>query len=246
MVGLFDLVRMMLVPATSEQAFKLSEIHQTTNVKDAILRISRLLGIEANLIDVEDDATRTRYGATLRHTLPFVFQPQFVVAKPLIVRSGRRALRVVAQPNRQPPDAHQAPRSWPCLTFEFATGSPSSGSTIHRRRIPAGVPGCRARFSPSWWNKNSRSARAWAAGRPVHGSVACPPHSVRPRETALQPHLSTANPIMKLQILTGRIARPQKAVIFGPEGIGKSTLAAQFPAPVSRLIASVMCVGSSG
>ena len=37
---------------------------------------------------------------------------------------------------------------------------------------------------------------------------------------------------MKLQIHTGRIARPQKAVIFGPEGIGKSTLAAQFPAPV--------------
>ena len=36
----------------------------------------------------------------------------------------------------------------------------------------------------------------------------------------------------KLQILTGRIARPQKAVVFGPEGIGKSTLAAQFPAPV--------------
>ena len=37
---------------------------------------------------------------------------------------------------------------------------------------------------------------------------------------------------MKLNILTGRIARPQKAVIYGPEGIGKSTLAAQFPAPV--------------
>jgi hypothetical protein len=36
----------------------------------------------------------------------------------------------------------------------------------------------------------------------------------------------------KLQIQTGRITRPQKAVIFGPEGIGKSTLAAQFPAPV--------------
>jgi GTPase SAR1 family protein len=36
----------------------------------------------------------------------------------------------------------------------------------------------------------------------------------------------------KLNILTGRIARPQKAVLFGPEGIGKSTLAAQFPAPV--------------
>ena len=37
---------------------------------------------------------------------------------------------------------------------------------------------------------------------------------------------------MKLNILTGRIARAQKAVIFGPEGIGKSTLAAQFPSPV--------------
>jgi len=37
---------------------------------------------------------------------------------------------------------------------------------------------------------------------------------------------------MKLNILTGRIARPQKAVIYGPEGIGKSTLAAQFPTPV--------------
>jgi hypothetical protein len=37
---------------------------------------------------------------------------------------------------------------------------------------------------------------------------------------------------MKLNILTGRIARPQKAVIYGPEGIGKSILAAQFPAPV--------------
>ena len=40
------------------------------------------------------------------------------------------------------------------------------------------------------------------------------------------------NTTSKLQILTGRIARPQKAVIYGPEGIGKSTLAAQFPAPV--------------
>ena len=36
----------------------------------------------------------------------------------------------------------------------------------------------------------------------------------------------------KLQILTGRIARPQKAIIYGPEGVGKSTLAAQFPSPV--------------
>jgi len=37
---------------------------------------------------------------------------------------------------------------------------------------------------------------------------------------------------MKLNILTGRIARPQKTVIYGPEGIGKSTLAGQFPTPV--------------
>ena len=37
---------------------------------------------------------------------------------------------------------------------------------------------------------------------------------------------------MKLQIQSWRIARPQKAVLFGPEGIGKSTLAAQFPTPV--------------
>ena len=37
---------------------------------------------------------------------------------------------------------------------------------------------------------------------------------------------------MKLNILTGRIARPQKTVIYGPEGIGKTTLAAQFPAPI--------------
>ena len=35
---------------------------------------------------------------------------------------------------------------------------------------------------------------------------------------------------MKLQ--TGRISRPQKAIIYGPEGVGKSTLASQFPNPV--------------
>jgi GTPase SAR1 family protein len=37
---------------------------------------------------------------------------------------------------------------------------------------------------------------------------------------------------MKLTIHSGRIARPQKAVIYGPEGIGKTTLASQFPSPV--------------
>jgi hypothetical protein len=36
----------------------------------------------------------------------------------------------------------------------------------------------------------------------------------------------------KLNITTGRIARPQKAVIYGPEGVGKSTLASLFPNPV--------------
>ena len=77
--------RVMLVPATIEQRFMLSDIRQTTNVKDAIVRLSRMLGIEANLIDVEDDATRTRHAATLRHALPFVFQPQFVVANPSIL-----------------------------------------------------------------------------------------------------------------------------------------------------------------
>lgn len=35
-----------------------------------------------------------------------------------------------------------------------------------------------------------------------------------------------------LALQTGRIQRPQKAVIYGPEGIGKSTLASQFPSPV--------------
>ena len=35
---------------------------------------------------------------------------------------------------------------------------------------------------------------------------------------------------MKLQ--SGRFIRPQKAVIYGPEGVGKSTLASQFPSPV--------------
>jgi len=33
-------------------------------------------------------------------------------------------------------------------------------------------------------------------------------------------------------LVSGKIALPQRAVIYGPEGIGKSTLAAAFPAPV--------------
>lgn len=38
---------------------------------------------------------------------------------------------------------------------------------------------------------------------------------------------------MNIQSLKrGKIARPQKAVIYGPEGVGKSTLASQFPSPV--------------
>ncbi|WP_044503189.1 ATP-binding protein [Megasphaera massiliensis] len=35
-----------------------------------------------------------------------------------------------------------------------------------------------------------------------------------------------------MQIISGKIERPQKVVIYGPEGIGKSTFAASFPAPL--------------
>lgn len=35
-----------------------------------------------------------------------------------------------------------------------------------------------------------------------------------------------------MEMTTGTIKRPQKVVIYGPEGIGKSTLASQFPAPI--------------
>lgn len=35
-----------------------------------------------------------------------------------------------------------------------------------------------------------------------------------------------------LNISSGKIAKPQKVVIYGPEGIGKTTFAAQFPDPV--------------
>ena len=35
-----------------------------------------------------------------------------------------------------------------------------------------------------------------------------------------------------LKVVSGRVARPQKAVAYGPEGVGKSTLASQFPDPV--------------
>lgn len=35
-----------------------------------------------------------------------------------------------------------------------------------------------------------------------------------------------------LNITDGKIKRPQKVVIYGSEGIGKSTFAAQFPKPL--------------
>ena len=35
-----------------------------------------------------------------------------------------------------------------------------------------------------------------------------------------------------MQIITGKQAGALKTVIYGPEGIGKSTLAARFPRPV--------------
>ena len=40
------------------------------------------------------------------------------------------------------------------------------------------------------------------------------------------------NPKGTLAIRRGRIARPQKVVAYGPEGVGKSTLASQTPEPV--------------
>jgi len=35
-----------------------------------------------------------------------------------------------------------------------------------------------------------------------------------------------------LPLISGKVSKPQRVVIYGPEGIGKSTLAAAFPAPV--------------
>lgn len=35
-----------------------------------------------------------------------------------------------------------------------------------------------------------------------------------------------------MKIISGKITKPQKVVIYGPEGIGKSTFAAQFPRPL--------------
>jgi hypothetical protein len=40
----------------------------------------------------------------------------------------------------------------------------------------------------------------------------------------------TKNP--PLAIRRGNITQPQKAVVYGPEGVGKSTLADRFPEPV--------------
>ena len=37
---------------------------------------------------------------------------------------------------------------------------------------------------------------------------------------------------MKLKFKRGKISRAQRTVLYGPEGIGKSTLAAKFPDPL--------------
>lgn len=37
---------------------------------------------------------------------------------------------------------------------------------------------------------------------------------------------------MAFQITSGKVEKPQKVVVYGPEGIGKTTLAAQFPSPL--------------
>lgn len=35
-----------------------------------------------------------------------------------------------------------------------------------------------------------------------------------------------------MEIIEGKLIEAQKVVIYGPEGIGKSTLASQFPNPI--------------
>lgn len=37
---------------------------------------------------------------------------------------------------------------------------------------------------------------------------------------------------MAYQITTGKVQKPQRVLIYGPEGVGKTTLAAQFPSPL--------------
>ncbi len=44
--------------------------------------------------------------------------------------------------------------------------------------------------------------------------------------------MNTAQIINGLPILSGKLTQPQRVVIYGPEGIGKSTLASAFPNPV--------------
>jgi hypothetical protein len=43
---------------------------------------------------------------------------------------------------------------------------------------------------------------------------------------------TTSKSAPSLAIRRGKITRPQKAVVYGPEGVGKSTLAGRFPEPV--------------
>src|SRR5690606_4970896 len=36
----------------------------------------------------------------------------------------------------------------------------------------------------------------------------------------------------KMEVISGKIEKAKKVVLYGPEGIGKSSLAAQFPKPI--------------
>ena len=45
-----------------------------------------------------------------------------------------------------------------------------------------------------------------------------------------------------IPITKGKIQTAKKVIIYGPEGIGKSTLAAQFPNPVFLLFSPGICL----
>ena len=49
---------------------------------------------------------------------------------------------------------------------------------------------------------------------------------------------------MNFEITKGKIKKPYKVVVYGPEGIGKSTFASHFPDPFSHCISRI-CISHS-